>query len=189
MRLIVSLALTASCALASAAEPQLILRRGAFNCPASQAGAVEAIVDAADPEHMKAAFVDAGMHGRCTGALASSAAITEVRTVRTPNGHAYSCFREPELGNAAFCTLSTFVTTIAAEVSHRRGDYTVTREDAKGLEATCAEGGIVVIEKHEDHWNRGEVVFPPHLDPPFRAVPPDRESALRDGCRGVDYLR
>ncbi|MCK9684197.1 hypothetical protein [Scleromatobacter humisilvae] len=194
MHLIVSLALTASCTLASAAEPALILKSGHFTCPASQAAAVETMADAADLEHVKEAFVDAYMHGRCGGSLAFSVAITQVRAVRTRGGHTYRCFHELDLASGAAdlgesCTLDAFVTTIAAEVAHRRGDYTVAREDAKRLEARCADGGVVIIEKRADHWDRAAVVFPRRLDPPLRAVPADRETALRDGCRGDDYVR
>ena len=191
MRLVVVLlAAILACTLARADEPELILKSGHFDCPAAQAGALDAMADAADPEQLQAAFRDAIVRGRCGGALRSSVAVTQVRSVRTRGGHEYSCYHEPDLGEGAeFCTLSVFVTTIAAEVARRRGDYTVTREDAKSLQAECNEGGTVFIEKHEDRWSRAELVFPKRLEPQQRDVAPDRESALRDGCRGVDYLR
>jgi hypothetical protein len=63
----------------------------------------------------------------------------------------------------------------------------VVSESTSLINAECVEGGKLMIFKAHGNWERMSLVFPKTLDPLTRRIPPDREPALRDGCKGVDY--
>lgn len=190
MKPFVLLTLSLIGAPAAATEPFQSLRSGAVDCAEQHAGALERILDARKDDEKKAAVTDAVVGGSCDVKPVATE-VTQVRALKTPAGNAYACFHEIDAADhddlGSYCTANQFVTTIAAELGRRKGDYTISKDDASTIHATCAEGGMVFIRKKPDRWERASAVFPKRLDPPVRAVASDRETALRAGCRGVDY--
>lgn len=166
-------------------------RYGYAWCPERHAGQLAVILDADGRREIDAKLRGAVFSGACMGG-GTSFEVINVRMKRTPKGRAYACFTAVDpvdrSAGGPYCAQAEAITTIAAEVSRRTGAYRVVGEGPAGLKAECLEGGFLLLEKGNAAWTRIPLVLPLMLEPPERAVPPDRETALRNGCKGMDYL-
>lgn len=166
-------------------------RYGYAWCPEQHAGQLTAIIDVDGRREIDAKLKGAVSGGACMGG-GTSFQVINVRMMRTPKGRAYVCFTAVDpvdrSTSGPYCAQAEAITTIAAEVSRRTGAYRIVGEGPAGLKAECLEGGLLLVEKGSSAWTRIPLVLPLMLEPPERAVPPDRETALRNGCKGVDYL-
>lgn len=176
---------------AGAADRPLFKMHGYVWCPEARAKDLERIIDSDSHAEVVTKFRQAVFGGVC----ASGTNLFEVIDVRmqwSKKGRGYACFTllDPvdRTSGGRYCSPDGAVATIAADVARRTGAFRVLGEGVAGLKAECLEGGVVLIQKGDTAWERLPLIYPVMLEPPHRVVLPDREAALRDGCRGVDYL-
>lgn len=162
------------------------LRTGNFMCRQEHVRMLEHILDAETPKERDAMVIAAVFSGSCTGASAVASEIVDVEHRRSPKGNDYSCFRLYEEGDQLNCALNQYVTDIETEIAQRSGDYRILGEGPGGIKVSCLEGGMVSLQKTPNGWERLPMIFPKLIELP-PAVSTDRDSALREGCRGVDY--
>lgn len=162
------------------------LRAGNFMCPQEYVRMLEHIVDAETPKERDAMVIAAVFSGSCTGASAVASEIVEVEDRRSPNGNGYSCFHLYDEKGPMNCALNQYVTDIETEIAQRSGDYRILGEGPGGIKVSCLEGGMVSMQKTPRGWERFSMIFPKQMEFP-RAFSTDRETALREGCRGFDY--
>ena len=111
---------------------------------------------------------------------------------KTPKGNAYVCFKliDPTIGTIPDieCTFPKFVTTLKSEIRSRSGNYRLLISNEVVKLAECAEGGRVTLSKEKGGWVRISMIFPIELKNLKTTAEKDNFSALRDGCKGADYL-
>lgn len=110
---------------------------------------------------------------------------------RTP----YYCFREetsPEEYSSRYtCILGSFVTSVRQQIAYRNGEYMIKAKSGNFYNIECKEGGTVTIDKREDQFYRISNAFElSTLRSYVEPVPAGRDldRAIRDGCKGTDYL-
>jgi hypothetical protein len=162
------------------------LHAGNFMCPQEYARMLEHILDAETPKERDAMVIAAVFSGSCTGASAVAIEIADVEHRRSPKGNGYSCFHLYDEKGPMNCALNQYVTDIETEIAQRSGDYRILGEGPGGIKVSCLEGGTVSMQKTSGGWERFSMIFPKQMELPT-AVSTDRETALREGCRGFDY--
>jgi len=162
------------------------LRTGNFMCPQEHVHMLEHILDAETPKERDAMVVAAVFSGSCSGASAVVSEIVDVEHRRSPKGNDYSCFHLYDEDGPLNCTLNQYVTDIETEIAQRSGDYRIRGEGSTGVAVTCLEGGTVSMQTSPSGWLRLSLIFPKQIEMP-PALPVDRDTALREGCRGFDY--
>jgi len=190
MKIALVLLLLGSTADAATVEPFQFLRYGQFYCPEQHVKALERVVDSTNRSEFEVNMQSAIVAGYCTGSSTSVPA-ENVRQFRTNAGREYLCFEAIDEATRSamgvYCSPIGSVATISAEIAKRVGDYKITSEDSRLIKAECTEGGSVVVLKANARWERLPLIFPKALKPATRSIPPDHDSALRNGCKGIDY--
>jgi hypothetical protein len=134
--------------------------------------------------------------GRCnTPAMLNKKAGIVVERLTPEKRAPYYCFTE-EVEPGVFtknytCVLDRFIMPIKDYVASRNGNYRIKNQGANYYRAQCAEGGEITIEKRGSEYYRISDALQLTTDvkvPALTAAGSDLEKALRDGCRGVDFL-
>lgn len=174
-----------------AADLPVFKMHGYVWCPEAHAKHLEFIIDSGSQAEVVTKLRQAVFDGVC-GSGASVFEVIDVRMRWSKKGRGVACFTQLDpvdrTATGRYCSPDGAVSTIAANVARRTGAYKVVGEGVAGLKAECLEGGFVMIQKGTKAWERTPLIYPLMLEPPHRVVPPDREAALLNGCRGVDYL-
>ncbi|WP_143167503.1 hypothetical protein [Massilia sp. CF038] len=155
-------------------------------CPAKNQESVEKIADADSDESLKRAVGAAFVSGECiSSGIEVPVLVDKVSRERTSRGSHYYCYvRRGD--HERLCSAAPSIATVTQLQGERTGDFTVIADNEKVLVAKCAEGGRVVVEKGKQ-WRRRSAVFLGVEEPVEREVPPDKERAVRDGCKGFDF--
>lgn len=170
------------------APQQYVLKAHGIYCDAKYTESIEEIADANSDRSLKRAVGAAVMSGECiASAIDVPALIDKVSKKNTPRGALYYCYTLQE-ENERQCSDSASITTVAQLQGTRTGDFDVLVDNDKVLVAHCAEDGRVFIEKGAQ-WRRTSTVFYAGIGQPPLAhiVSQDKERAVRDGCRGLDF--
>jgi len=176
----------AATSLSASAAGLTFLRAGNFMCPQEYVRMLEHILDTETPKERDAMVIAAVFSGSCTGTSAVASEIVDVEDRLSPKGNGYSCFRLYDEKGPMNCALNQYVTDIEIEIAQRSGDYRILDEESGGIEVSCLEGGMVSMQKTPRGWERFSMIFPKQMKLP-KAFFTDRETALREGCRGFDY--
>lgn len=162
------------------------LRVGNFTCPQENVRMLEHILDAETLKERDAMVMAAVFSGSCSGASAVMTEIANVVHRRSHKGNDYSCFHLYDEEGPLNCTLNQYVTDTETEIAQRSGDYRIRGEGPLGVAVTCLEGGTVSMQTSPSGWLRLSLIFPKQIEmPPALSI--DRDTALREGCRGFDY--
>lgn len=173
---------------AAGASEQYVLKPQGIYCEAKFKDSIEEIADANNDRSLRRAVGAAVASGECINSgIDVPSLIDKVSMERTPRGALYYCyvFRGD---NERQCSDGEAIATVAQLQANRTGNFRVAVDNDKILVAQCAEGGRVYIEK-DAQWRRRSAVFFDGNDATSRehTVNQDKERAVRDGCRGLDY--
>jgi hypothetical protein len=170
------------------ASEQYALKAYGIVCDAKFKEAVIEVAEANDDRSLKRAIVSAVTSGKCNhSGIDVPALIDKVSTTKTPRGALYYCYVMRGESDRR-CSHAEAITTVAQLQTDRTGDFSVVVDNDKLLVAQCAEGGRVYIEKGAQ-WRRMSAVFFSGIDesPVERKVDQDKERAVSEGCRGLDF--
>lgn len=149
------------------------------------------LVDIADEAQRREKYLLDLSQGKCTAPMPAMTQVVNLKKKRTAKGNVYYCFNLYSL-SVVFpnieCAPPDFVTTLDAEVRSRTGDYRLLRDTDAEKGARCAEAGSVYLVKRQDGWVRKARIFPVQMQRETRIDANDFPRAIRDGCKGVDYL-
>lgn len=178
------------CGTTFASEQFMFMRFGQLSCPKEHAQALEEVLDSKNQADLETRVKRAIFSGDCS-TTNTAYEVVDIRPARTPSGRRYLCFAEVDEANKSkhgpYCATEQAITTISGEIARRSGDYKVAKEEGIGIKAECLEGGFIIVRKTPGNWERMPFLFPLRLEPPIRSIPAERNSALRDGCKGLDY--
>jgi hypothetical protein len=168
------------------APEQYALKSQGLYCPDKYRQSIEEIADADSDRSLKQAVDAAFMSGECINSGIDVPSLVDgVTREKTPRGTLYYCYvRRGE--HERLCSDAPSMTTVAQLRAERTGDYSVMADNDKILVAKCVEGGRVFVEK-DAQWRRKSAIFFGIADPVERTISPDKESAARDGCKGLDF--
>jgi hypothetical protein len=198
-RLLVYLLMCFSASTLHAAVSDAYLTWGHYSCPQDFAKTLETILSAtteADAERLQAQAVQIGHCTKGKG-LVGPIGITDVVEFNGSNRKPYSCYKtldnDGKVYATIYCSPSVFVRSITQDIGKRTGNFSMIEDSPRLVRATCAEGGEVMLGRANDltqkaTWNRASLVFP--IDLTFSTeIFKDRDAAIRDGCKGVDYKK
>lgn len=179
-----------------AAVSDAYLTWGHYSCPQDVVKTLETIMSAtteADEEWLRRQAVQIG---HCTKGMQSGAiGITEVVEFKGSNRKSYSCYKTLETDgkvySGVYCSPSVFVRSISQDIGKRIGNFSIVEDHPRFVKAICSEGGEVILGRANDlaqkaTWHRASLIFPIELLVGTEILL-DRDTAIRDGCKGVDY--
>jgi hypothetical protein len=171
---------------AVAAPEQYVLRSQGLYCLAKYKQPIEEIADASNDRLLKRAVDAAIMSGECINSgIDVPSLVDNLSREQTPRGTLYYCYVRRE-EHERLCSVAPSIATLTQLRAERTGDFKVVADSDTILVAKCLEGGLIYVEKGAQ-WRRKSAIFFGIEDPVERTIPADKESAARDGCKGLDF--